>query len=1008
MRRCVLVALFVLMLFVGPWSLSGLEAPLSNVNTEIWLSDSDGRNTVMIGPASRQAELQSPDDQAEGELLPLVIALHGYSEYPAYVYDYFQGVNSVDANRHLLLTPVGTENPDGYYFWNGPPACCDFYGQNIDDVSYLSSLIDTAVADHGADPERVMLIGHSNGGFMSHRMACDVGSKLHTIINFAGATYGDFNDCSLTGYPNIVNVHGTSDSVVDYNGGDFAGQYYASAPGGAAFWAQRSGCDVTSTQVGTLDLVGADGANETSQLQHLNCAQGNRVTHWKLSGVDHSPSFPQGSLINAAIDWAFNSDDAQSTNGSNGGNDSANNSNSTSNLMFGSQSGSNFKIDPGVTTFISVNITNLANFSDSAGIHVNTQSGWEIAWQLGNGDPTVPVNIPLAAAQMEWVSFGISVPEVVNGTPLANSRHSFAIYASSAHDGAQIEWLFTVEVLPWHGAVIDSLSGDAVIYPDDKIRIPVTVRNIGNIEKSIAARVIPLDNDGNPLSGYSPANSFYLDDWAVGVFDIHNIGVLGPNQSGTVQIEIAAPAISNGTIRIGFQSWSAGSAQVNQIEFDVSIDWQRDGDITLTGDCDTITPLQDCELNLHITNIGNFEDSFELVFSSGNSWFTGSLSDSVFDLPKNDWTEVTLTLAIAENATAFRLTNGDITLSTSDGVVVSSSHIQVRVGAIIDWEISAEEETKDDLENITVAFTLRNIGNADDGLDVTVSTNVYTDFGLIPPQGALWTSLDNSPNHFEILDIPPNTEVTFRAWMQIPREQESNGTAQLTVEMRSVLEPDIIFTNSTSHDYLGEQWRPENVKHEDTLEVIKEGMKLFWNKWNNILISVVVVMIGSIALHRAVVHRQTKDEMWRRTQGLDATPPETVGDWMDKYEGGERAGEDGEGTTEILPASPEMDAAAFAMAFKMRSGKSIPVSEGPDANIVKAATTVLEHHDKNADITAMEDLASGLLVTDSSSHPANEMLTESEVEYSRTVRKEREPSKQPSAGIDDEDLDLDL
>ena len=284
-----------------------LPSPLDFEDFETATQARQSEQTVVsIGPSDRQAELRIPGDIGENETLPLVVALHGFSQYPWYVYDYFQGINSVDDNRHLLLTPYGTSNPDDYYFWNGTPACCDFYKQNIDDVSYLTSLISTAIADYGADQNRVMLIGHSNGGFMSHRMACDTGNILHTIVNFAGATYGDFSDCSLTGYPNIVNVHGTSDSVIDYNGGDNLGESYASSPDGAVYWANRSGCDGTATQMGTMDLVDGDGYNETTRLQHLDCGQGNRVTHWMLSGVDHAPTLTDGSLINAAFDWAFN------------------------------------------------------------------------------------------------------------------------------------------------------------------------------------------------------------------------------------------------------------------------------------------------------------------------------------------------------------------------------------------------------------------------------------------------------------------------------------------------------------------------------------------------------------------------------------------------------------------------------------------------------------------------------------------------------------------------------
>ena len=306
-KKFLVVFMVVAMFFVsGDQTLLPAQQALF-VDSDTTTEARDSEQTVVyIGPFDRQAELRIPGDIVENETLPLVVALHGFSTYPLYVYDYFQGINSVDDNRHLLLTVFGTENPDGYYFWNGTPACCDFYNQNIDDVSYISSLISTAISNHGADQNRVMFLGHSNGGFMSHRMACDAGSMLHTIVNFAGATYGDFTQCSLTGYPNIVNVHGTNDSVINYNGGEIGGESYASSPDGALDWANRSGCDGTATEMGTMDLVDGDGYNETTQLQYLNCEQGNRVTHWRLSGIDHGPTFTDGSLINAAFDWAFN------------------------------------------------------------------------------------------------------------------------------------------------------------------------------------------------------------------------------------------------------------------------------------------------------------------------------------------------------------------------------------------------------------------------------------------------------------------------------------------------------------------------------------------------------------------------------------------------------------------------------------------------------------------------------------------------------------------------------
>ena len=132
MRPCRLKALLTGLVLLSILLLS----PSSALDSENSVTATEGRQSeqtvVSIGPSDRLAELRIPGDIGDNETLPLVIALHGFSEYPGYVYDYFQGVTSADDNRHLLLTPYGTENPDGYYFWNGTPACCNFYGQNIE------------------------------------------------------------------------------------------------------------------------------------------------------------------------------------------------------------------------------------------------------------------------------------------------------------------------------------------------------------------------------------------------------------------------------------------------------------------------------------------------------------------------------------------------------------------------------------------------------------------------------------------------------------------------------------------------------------------------------------------------------------------------------------------------------------------------------------------------------------------------------------------------------------
>jgi polyhydroxybutyrate depolymerase len=261
-----------------------------------------------IGPVGRKTQLRIPGGHVAGTKIPLVVALHGYSDKPGYVANYFGVVQSVHQNGHMLLLPRGTKDPMNKWFWNATDACCNFWKQPIDDVAYLVGLIDEAIKKYGADPDRVMLIGHSNGGFMSHKMACEVGDRLHTIVNYAGSTFANFDDCKLTGYPNILNVHGTKDAVIQFNGSviKVANKSipYPSAPQSTLSWALRSGCSKDWTYVGDLDLDAPQG-KETQNLEHLGCAKGNRVALWRIENGEHSGFFPAGTLINAAFAWAM-------------------------------------------------------------------------------------------------------------------------------------------------------------------------------------------------------------------------------------------------------------------------------------------------------------------------------------------------------------------------------------------------------------------------------------------------------------------------------------------------------------------------------------------------------------------------------------------------------------------------------------------------------------------------------------------------------------------------------
>ena len=105
--------------------------------------------------------------------VPLLLLLHGYTNTGAQVESYLQFVPVAEAMGMVYLHPDGTEDILGFQFWNATDACCDLFGSGVDDSTYLRALIDEVRSQYVIDDRRVYVAGHSNGGFMSYRMACD-------------------------------------------------------------------------------------------------------------------------------------------------------------------------------------------------------------------------------------------------------------------------------------------------------------------------------------------------------------------------------------------------------------------------------------------------------------------------------------------------------------------------------------------------------------------------------------------------------------------------------------------------------------------------------------------------------------------------------------------------------------------------------------------------------------------------------------------------------------------
>ena len=148
---------------------------------------------------------------------PLILLLHGYGSFVRQVDEYFQFSQWIDERGFGVLFPDGTLDQFGARHWNGTDECCDIFDAEIDDVGYLTSLI--AEAREIAAFDQVIAVGHSNGGFMSYRLACEDVPGLTAIVSLAGGAHSDAASCRVPKPLSVLQIHGTQDEIVLYEGG---------------------------------------------------------------------------------------------------------------------------------------------------------------------------------------------------------------------------------------------------------------------------------------------------------------------------------------------------------------------------------------------------------------------------------------------------------------------------------------------------------------------------------------------------------------------------------------------------------------------------------------------------------------------------------------------------------------------------------------------------------------------------------------------------------------------
>jgi len=226
---------------------------------------------------TREYVLHVPDMYDGSVQVALMLNFHGYGGVASDYMTWADMRPAADTENFILVYPQGTLL-DGSPHWNAGLDTPD-NKSDADDFGFVEALLDEISVNYNIDSERVYVCGYSNGAFFSYALACFYSDKIAAVGSVSGTMLEETHDNCTPSHPTpMINIHGTSDGVVAYNGGEGL----ASIDAVLTYWINFNNTDTTPTTNSIND-------NGTTIEHHTytNGDNGTSVEHYKVIGGEH-------------------------------------------------------------------------------------------------------------------------------------------------------------------------------------------------------------------------------------------------------------------------------------------------------------------------------------------------------------------------------------------------------------------------------------------------------------------------------------------------------------------------------------------------------------------------------------------------------------------------------------------------------------------------------------------------------------------------------------------------
>jgi polyhydroxybutyrate depolymerase len=218
----------------------------------------------------RTYAIHVPSSYAGTEVVPLVLDFHGRGGSGAQEAGSSGWRQKADQEGFIAVFPDGIDNS-----WNVGNCCGQPFDENIDDVGFAKAIVAKLRDDACIDPARVYATGLSNGGGLTHRIACEAADVFAAIAAASADLVTD--PCTPARPISELSIRGTGDTLVAYEGGNVGstGWYSPGAVGTFELWRDIDGC------------TGEPETNHEYCQTHSACSAGVEVTLCTLPNVGH-------------------------------------------------------------------------------------------------------------------------------------------------------------------------------------------------------------------------------------------------------------------------------------------------------------------------------------------------------------------------------------------------------------------------------------------------------------------------------------------------------------------------------------------------------------------------------------------------------------------------------------------------------------------------------------------------------------------------------------------------